>query len=192
MLAFFRLGGLLFSAAGFELCHPRSLLRHPRLFFGHPRLFGRQPTGLRSPCGGVLRLAAGLQKRLICVAEPLALRPAQGLLQRGAADQVAGALLGRGRFPGADRLAVDRGAQFLQLVAHPVAAEHRLVDRIGDAQLPVLGHHQAREPQLHLLSAGVGGDAALLLNRLHQPKQPAPVSFITLQQAVADGAQMHR
>ena len=147
---------------------------------------------LRRPCCRLRRCPAGFQKLLIRIAEPLVLRPAQGLLQRGAADQVAGALLGRGRFPGADRLAVDRGAQFLQLVAHPVAAEHRLVDRIGDAQLPVPGHHQASEPQLHLLPAGVCGDAALLLNRLHQPQQPAPVSFIALQQAVADGAQMHR
>ena len=147
---------------------------------------------LRRPCCRLRRCPARLQKLLICVAEPLALRPAQGLRQRRAVDQVAGAFCRSSRFPGADRLAVDRRAQLLQLVAHPVAAEHRLVDRIGDAQFPVPGHHQTRQPQLHLLPAGVGGDAALLLNRLHQPKQPAPVSFIALQQAVADGAQMHR
>ena len=121
-------GGPLLDAGRFQLCDPGSLFGQPRhrllrLLLGHP---------------------AGLQVFFIHW-KAFASRPSQRCFQGGAANQVAGAFFRQGVHPIVERFGVDRRAQLLQLGPHPVGSEYRRVDRVVEAQLAVLGHHQTSE-----------------------------------------------
>ena len=136
--------------------------------------------------------SAELKECVVLITESFVLGPLFRLLKSYAPQQKGGLLAVVCLVPGAQGLAIETWAQFIQLPLQPGAVEDRGIDGVVDLEAVLLLYHQPGEPELQLLMAFVSLHCPMLQDLLHLTQQPPLAPLVALQQPVADRPEVGR